>query len=390
MKYDMDQLLKSALFSKEKPDDSLNQKIIRKFEEKEIENMRKRNRKISIPAAAMLAATVLAAGSASTYAAWKYLTPDQVAEMAEDQGLAAAFQSEDAVAINEVQEYGGYRITLLGIVSGRNLSEFLIEDEAGNVSMDRTYVVTAIENADGTKRPDTSSDDYGKDPFFVSPLIEGLNPAQHNIMTMDGSYFEIVENGIQYRIAECSNVEKFADRRVYLGVNDGTFYNNEAFQYEENSGSIRRNDSYEGVNALFVLPLDKSKADEQAAEAYLKSLDSEEKMQETEEENPEEKLDRQVASETSTWKIADFNEKTTLVHEIQLSPDEDGNFHFEYTIGKDGMSSAGTVYQELITDRDEEGLLKARSIFGEEDTVYIETYTLNEDGTLTLRTYQHK
>ena len=42
MKYDMDQLLKSALFSKEKPDDSLNQKIIRKFEEKEIENMRKR------------------------------------------------------------------------------------------------------------------------------------------------------------------------------------------------------------------------------------------------------------------------------------------------------------------------------------------------------------
>lgn len=390
MKYDMDQLLKSALTSKEEPDHRLNQRIMRKFQEKEHENMSKRNRKVTVPAAAMLAAIVLAAGSVTAYAAWKYLTPGQVAETAEDQGLAAAFQSEEAVAVNQVQEYGGYRITLLGIVSGENLSEYLIEDEAGTVSKDRTYVVTAIENADGTKRPDTSSEDYGKDPFFVSPLIEGLNPAQHNIVTMDGAYFEMVQDGIQYRIAECDNVEIFADRRVYLAVSDGTFYNNEAYQYDENSGSISRNDSYQGVNALFILPLDKDKADKQAAEEYLKSLQSEEKAQETEEDSQEGGLVRQVSEETSEWGLADFNEKATLVNQVQLSPDEKGNFNYEYTIGEDGASSAGTVYPDFITDRDKEGLLKARSVFGWEDTVYIETYTLNEDGTLTLRTYQHK
>ncbi|MCI8299384.1 MAG: hypothetical protein HFI69_03390 [Lachnospiraceae bacterium] len=390
MKHDMDQLLNSALSSREEPDDRLNQRIMRKFQEKENENMSKKNQKIRIPAAALLAVIVLAAGSASAYAAWKYLTPGQVAESAQDQGLAAAFQSEDALTVNEVQEYGGYRITLLGIVSGKNLSEYLPEDDAGNVSGDRTYVVTAIENADGTKRPDTSSDDYGKDPFFVSPLIEGLNPAQHNIVTMGGSYFEMVEDGVQYRLAECDNVEKFADRRVYLGVNDGTFYNNEAFQYNESSGGISRNDSYQGVNALFVLPLDKSKADREAAEEYLKNLQSEEKTPETQEDAQEGALVRTASEESSKWNLADFNEKAALVKEMQISPDEEGNYNYEYTIEEDGTYSSGKVYQDLLTDRDEEGLLKSRSVFGAEDSAYVETYTLNEDRTLTLRTYKYK
>lgn len=390
MKHDMDQLLNSALSSREEPDDRLNQRIMRKFQEKENENMSKKNQKIRIPAAALLAVIVLAAGSASAYAAWKYLTPSQVAESVQDQGLAAAFQSEDALTVNEVQEYGGYRITLLGIVSGKNLSEYLPEDDAGNVSRDRTYVVTAIENADGTKRPDTSSDDYGKDPFFVSPLIEGLNPAQHNIVTMGGSYFEMVEDGVQYRLAECDNVEKFADRRVYLGVNDGTFYNNEAFQYNESSGGISRNDSYQGVNALFVLPLDESKADREAAQEYLKNLQSEEKTPETQEDAQKGALVRTASEESGKWNLADFNEKAALVKEMQISPDEEGNYNYEYTIEEDGTYSSGKVYQDLLTDRDEEGLLKSRSVFGTEDSAYVETYTLNEDRTLTLRTYKYK
>ncbi len=96
-----------------------------------------------------------------------------------------------------------------------------------------------------------------------------------------------------------------------------------------------------------------------------------------------------VLDETSEWKLADFNEKTTLVNEMQLSTDETGNFNYDYTIEKDGMSSAGTVKKEIITDRDKEGLLKARAVFGDETAAYIETYTLNKNGTLTLRTYQY-
>ena len=40
-----------------------------------------------------------------------------------------------------------------GVVSGKNLSEHTQWDDQGNIRDDRTYVVTAIENADGTPRP---------------------------------------------------------------------------------------------------------------------------------------------------------------------------------------------------------------------------------------------
>lgn len=275
MKYDMDELLKNALSATEEPDYWLNQRIIKEIQEKENAIMSKKNRRMRIPAAAMLAAAVVVAGSASAYAAWRYLTPQQVAERKEDQGLAAAFQGKDAVSVGEVQECGDYRITLLGVISGKNLSKYASMDDTGNILNDRTYVVTAIENADGTPRPDTSEDAYGKDPFFVSPLIEGLNPSFYNSVTMGGGYFEMVEDGVQYRIAECDNVEKFADRQVYLCVSDGTFYNNDAYIYDGQSGAISRNEEYQGANALFTLPLDKSKADKKAAEEYVKQMEDE-------------------------------------------------------------------------------------------------------------------
>ena len=81
MKYDMDELLKNALSAKEEPDYWLNQSIIKQIEGKENTNMSKTNRRMRIPAIVMLTAAVVVAGSASVYAAWKYLTPQQVAEI---------------------------------------------------------------------------------------------------------------------------------------------------------------------------------------------------------------------------------------------------------------------------------------------------------------------
>lgn len=393
MKHDMDQLLKNALSYKEEPDERLNQRIIKIVQQKEREHMGKNNNRIRVPAAALLAALVIFAGSATVYAAWKYLTPDQVAEVAQDSKLADAFRGGDAVSVNEVQECGKYRITLLGIVSGKNLSQYISEDYARNLEDDRTYVVTAIENADGTKRPDTSDDDYGKDPFFVSPLIQGLNPKDYNIITMNGGYFEMVEDGIQYRIAECDNVEIFADREVYLCVSDGNFYNIEAYQYDESNGLISRNESYQGVNALFTLPLDPKKADKQAAEEYLKNLQSELSGQEEDEKesNSEGNLCNKVSREVSEWKLADFNEKTKLVTEIEVAPNEKGEFEYDYAITENGMASSGTIMPEFIAERDQEGFAKVRTVTSgeDEDTAYIETYTLQDNGKLMIRTYQY-
>lgn len=399
MRYDMDELLRNALSFKKEPDDRLNQEIIRKVQEKERNDMSKENRKFRIPAAALLTASVLLAGSVTGYAAWKYLTPDQVAETVEEQGLAAAFQSEDAVAVNEVQEYGNYRITLLGIVSGKNLSRYAMEDDAGNILDDRTYVVTAVENKDGTPRPDTSDDSYGEEPFFVSPLIQGLNPAIYNSVTMDGAYSEIVENGVQYRIAECNNVEMFADRPVYLCVSDGTFYNNDAYVYDEESGTISRNEDYQGVNALFSLPLDKSKADKEAAENYVKNFEKNQTEAPEEAESkdkPEEgdtieiDITSQAARESENWRLEDFEKNTELVKEIEIAPDKEGNYEYKYEIGEDGLSSSGTLGKEDLEERDEGNMAKFRSVIGgDEQTAYIETYTLGEDGNLVLRVYRY-
>ena len=228
---------------------------------------------------------------------------------------------------------------------------------------------------------------------MVSPLIQGLNPKDYNIITMNGSYFEMVEDGIQYRIAECDNVEMFADREVYLCVSDGNFYNIEAYQYDENSGVISRNESYQGVNALFTLPFDQEKADKQAAEEYLKTLQSELSGQEAKEEESisEESLCNKVSKEVSEWKLADFNEKTKLITEIEIAPNAKGAFEYDYTIGENGMGSSGTIMPEFISERDEEGLAKVRSVSSgdDEDTAYIETYTLQDNGRLILRTYQY-
>lgn len=135
---------------------------------------------------------------------------------------------------------------------------------------------------------------------------------QFNIVTMNVSYFEIVKEGVQYRIAECDNVEKFADRKVYLSVSDRTFYNNEAYLYNEKDGTISRNDSYQGVNALFELPLDKNKA----AEKYLKELQSDDESEQTKENSAEESLIDRVSEETRDWELAEFNQNTVLIKEI--------------------------------------------------------------------------
>lgn len=416
MKHDMDQLLKKALSSKEEPDYWLNQKIIQKIQEKESENMSEKNRRFRIPAAAMIAAAVIVAGSASAYAAWRYLTPEQVAQTAEDQKLAAAFQGEDAVAVNEVQEYGNCRITLLGIVSGKNLSQYEGWDENGEVLADRTYVVTAIENVDGTPRPDTSEEEYGEEPLFVSPLIEGLNPAIYNSVTMDGGYFEMVEDGIQYRIAECNNVEMFADRQVYLCVNDGNFYNNEAYLYDETSGSISRNEAYQGVNALFTLPLDKGKADKEAADKYVKEFEeewnqgedsAEADIEETGGESSEsgEVLDpvsegektasgnflSEVSKEIENWKQEDFDKNAKLIKEMEIAPNKDGDFEYDYEIESEGIGSKGTLGAETLSERDDGNMAKFRTIMDGDSpqTAYIETYTLKEDGNMVLRVYYY-
>lgn len=293
----LDELLATALTPDVQPERALNEQILRTAKEEaqmkeEMKNgLQKRNRWNGrrTVAAAAVAAAVIAVGGGTTYAAWRYLTPQEAAESLQDQKLMDAFSGEDAILVNETQTYGDYRATLIGIVSGKDLTDY--EMMSGDeVRADRSYWLLAIEHADGTPMPETSSPEYGEETFLTSPFIQGLEPWKYNIYTFGGGYSEFVQDGVMYRMAECDNLELFADKEVYLCLADENSAGviNQAYSYDEKTGKLARNEAYDGCNALFQLPLDPAKADPKKAQSYLQEL---EKTPEEEQEELEQGLE---------------------------------------------------------------------------------------------------
>lgn len=277
----LDELLATALTPDVQPKRALNEQILRMAKEEaqmkeEMENgVKKRSRwNAKRVVAAAIAAAVIAVGGGTTYAAWRYLTPQEAAENLHDQKLTDAFSGEDAILMNETQTYGDYRATLIGIVSGKELTDYAMM--SGNeVRTDRSYWLLAVEHADGTPMPETSSPEYGEETFLTSPFIQGLEPWRYNIYTFGGGYSEFVQDGVMYRMAECDNLELFADKEVYLCLADENSAGviNQAYSYDEKTGKISRNEAYDGCNALFTLPFDPAKADPQKAKSYLEGLE---------------------------------------------------------------------------------------------------------------------
>ena len=382
MKKDIDELLKHALTPNNEPDFWLNQRILN--HEKEIKRMKK-GKLSSIPRIALITATVLSMGSITTFAAWKYLSPDKVAEVTKDSKLIEAFKSEDAITINEKQSYAGYDITLLGMVSGKNITEYVMEDN-GEIKEDRTYSVVAIEKSDQTPMPSPSDEQYNEVRFLVSPLIKGYNPNEFNMMTMNGGYIDIVEAGVLYRLSECDNIEMFANQDIYLCVSEGTFYNQAAYHFDEATGEITRNEAFEGVNALFDLPIDSSKADEAAVAAYIQAMDETDEV---------EALDK--VTDIEKWMANldanNIDEYATRVEETvqTVTPDSKGYIHIAY-------SYQNGSYEEtnLVSNLFPQGNNGVNEYFGyhfeEEDleTLEIYRYTLNEEGTVTFALYVPK
>ncbi len=262
-----DKEIRHALTPRDEADFWLNQKILNRVEEG-VTMAEGKKRRVS---AAVITILALCLSSATVYAAWKYLSPSDVAGNIQDMKLSEVFLSGQALVMNETQSYGDYRVTLLSIVSGEMLSEYP-HYKSGSIVPDRTYAVVAIENANGAPIPDTSEDGYGKLEFFASPLIGGYDPAFYNITGMSGNYTDMTEDGILYRLLECDNIEIFADHDLYLCVSEGTFYDTEAYCYDKTTGKISRNEKYEGLNALFELPADSSKANPEKAAEYMASL----------------------------------------------------------------------------------------------------------------------
>ena len=280
---ELDVLLRRALAPAEGPDERLNQRILNSVDGEEKIGKRERmkaemeKRKWRrMPAVALTAAILVGAGSLTAYGAYRYLSLKGALEEFGDKGLEEAFFNECATVINETQSYGGYDVTLMGIASGENLTEYARESD-GKVRSDRTYVIVAIARSDGSPMPDFGEpgEDSAERDFFVSPLIGGLDPAAYNAVTKKWNYSEMLQDGVVYRLLECDDVEKFADHELYLSVIGGsTFYDRNAYVSDEETGKIHRNSEYNGLNALFRLPIDASKANPEEAERYLGELGS--------------------------------------------------------------------------------------------------------------------
>lgn len=224
--------------------------MARLAQEKERKPMKKMNLK-----AVLLAAAVVAAMSVTAYAAIT-LAPRDVAQRAGNEALAAAFEGEDAITVNETKTVGDYNVTLMGLVSGTGLSR--VESLPDSVDQDKTYAVLAYARTDGADITEGAPD------LTVSPLVEGYAPWRLNAWTLGGGVSSFAQEGVLYYLFECDNVEPFADHTVYLAVYPGTHTppSAELFGFEDATGVI----TSKGEAALFSLPLDESKANAQKAE----------------------------------------------------------------------------------------------------------------------------
>lgn len=209
---------------------------------------------------ALAAAAMMAALAVTASAALFLLSPSQVAQEAGDPALAAAFESDAAVSVNETQTVGDYQATLLGLLPGQALDQ--VKGLTDPVQSASTYAVLAYTRTDGAPIENNVPE------LTVTPVVEGYAPWQVNAWTLDGSVCSFAQNGTLYYLFACDSVEPFADHRVSLAVYPGTHVtpSTQIFSFGAD-GVIAYQPGQDGV--LFPLPLDPAKADPAAVAGLL-------------------------------------------------------------------------------------------------------------------------
>ena len=207
----------------------------------------------------LLVAAAVALLAVTVSAAVLWLTPAQVADRVEEPLLAEAFQGEDAIVLYESVTAGDYQITLAGMVSGEDLS--VPTDYNGEIINDRTYAVFRVARADGEPLTDYPNLSY-------SPLVDGYHVRCVNAWTLGTTTQQFIEDGVIYCLFDCRNLEMFADHPVRFAIYEGGIPNTDLFSMAED-GTISLRESV--VGALFTLPLDESRADPEAARAFVES-----------------------------------------------------------------------------------------------------------------------
>lgn len=226
-----------------------------KLLEKEHTNMKLKL--IRKPAVLIAAAALLIVSASAAAILWR--SPAQVAEGVGQPLLAEAFESEDAVLLNETVETGDFNVTLLGLVSGAGLSSWEQDVDASH-----TYAVVGLSRLDGTPLEDETFDFIS---YTLTPLVAGYSPRAVNNWTLQSFATGFDADGNYYYLLDTQDLRIFADHTVYLAFYEGGAPGNGTF-YVAEDGSISFAEDFDGVQALFTLPLDASLADPAAADAF--------------------------------------------------------------------------------------------------------------------------
>lgn len=211
---------------------------------------------------ATLIVVCIFAVSGGVYAGYKWLNAEQTVSKMGYEKLSKYFNiDKDDI---QVQENDKYRAVFLGIISGSNINDKILDED---IDKKLTYIVTAVDRKDGTNMT------YD-DEIVVSPFISGVRPMDFNIYSIHGGAGMMLKDGILYTLTECDDLEIFADRSVYLAVMEGVNIG-DGYNYDEKSGAITRNEKSEKLNLLFQVDFDKSKANPEAAQKYIDELPGE-------------------------------------------------------------------------------------------------------------------
>lgn len=361
---EIDVLLREALPADKEPKPYLNERILHQWSTQQDKKYQKRKRLL----AAAMATTGILAVSITVGAAAKYLTGRQVMQqlerLPEEQ---EAFL--DAIVINESKEAGEYRFTLLEIASGDKIMK---EREFGcSLEEKVSYVIIAIERLDGKPMPKPLEDSFlEQEKFFISPLIQGLLPFRYNIATMHGKGMGTVKDGVFYRIISCDNIEKFADRKAYLCISNTSSYDIEAYYYNEDSGEISRNEDYKGINLLFDLPLDKTKADPEAAKEYIRAMEEDNEDNEDNASAAEkEKIDTEVVGEETETDTNIKHNKKKQDSDIPTRAAHAGYLADEYS-AEDILNRAVLIEESIqVLEKQKDGLYYYRYHYNEDDQI---------------------
>lgn len=256
MKRDINECLKAALTPSYEPDESLNGRIMERGRGKTV--MRNYNfRKIIVTVVLFL---VVTGSVTAAYAAHRLLTAQNVASQMGEERLADRFSALSDDVLTEENDI--YRASYLGEVSGKKLSQ-----NSFNADEEKTYFVVAIERKDEQELTEEEN-------ITVSPFVGGIAPWNFNIYSMGGSAQMETVDGVLYCLYECGNLELFADRGIYLGVTDQISFA-DSYRFDKETGKISRKEDYKGLNLLFTLAIDPSKADSDKAEQYLQKVKEE-------------------------------------------------------------------------------------------------------------------